>query len=74
MFKLENEELIQESKTYSGRVECLILKIKDDFILYGDLMNSLTVLRYNTAEQQFEEVNIDDSNDPCFDDCCLDCS
>ena len=58
MFKLENEELIQESKIYSGRVECLTLKIKDDFVLYGDLMNSLTVLRYNPTEQQFEEVKI----------------
>ena len=56
MYKFENDELIQESKTYNGRVECLRLKIKDDFILYGDLMNSLTVLRYHTTEERFEEV------------------
>jgi hypothetical protein len=47
LYKLENQELTTQSKPYIGRVECLTLKIKDDFILYGDLMQSLTVLRYN---------------------------
>jgi len=56
LYKFENNELIQQSKTYNGRVECLSLKIKDDFILYGDIMNSLAVLRYNTSDNKFEEV------------------
>ncbi len=53
---MENHELTQQSKPYIGRIECLKLKIKDDFILFGDLMNSLTILRYNNDENKFEEV------------------
>jgi hypothetical protein len=54
---LDNQELIQQSKPYVDQhVECLQLKIKDDFILCGDLMKSLTVLRYNNNENKFEEV------------------
>jgi DNA damage-binding protein 1 len=45
-----------ESKPYVGRVECLTLKIKDDFVLYGDLMQSLTVLRFNYELFKFEEI------------------
>jgi hypothetical protein len=33
------------------------LQIKDDFILFGDLLGSLTILRYNIDENKFEEVN-----------------
>ncbi len=33
------------------------MKIKDDFVLFNDLMKSITVLRYNTDEGKFEEVN-----------------
>jgi hypothetical protein len=42
------------------------LKIKDDFILYGDLMNSLTILRYNTDENKFEEVEKNKNEEECF--------
>ncbi len=56
-FSLENHELIQQSKPYIGRVECLELQIKDDFILFGDLLGSLTILRYNIDENKFQEVN-----------------
>ncbi|CAF1555514.1 unnamed protein product, partial [Rotaria sordida] len=55
-FSLENHELIQLSKTSIECVECLELKVKDDFILTGDLMRSLTVLRYNVDENKFENI------------------
>jgi len=66
LYKFENQELIQQSKAYPGRVECLKLKIKDDFILYGDLMNSLTILRYNTDENKFEEVEKNKNEEESF--------
>ncbi|CAM4789835.1 unnamed protein product [Rotaria magnacalcarata] len=59
-FSLENHELIQLAKTSVDYVECLQLKVKDDFILFGDLMKSLTVLRYNADEKKFENI----ANDP----------
>jgi len=39
--------------------------MKDDFILFGDLMNSLTVLRYNNDEEKFEEVKISTRKKKC---------
>jgi hypothetical protein len=41
---------------YLGHIDCLQVKIKDDFVLFNDLMKSLTVLRYNVDEGKFEEV------------------
>ncbi len=32
------------------------MKSKDDFVLFNDLMKSITILRYNTDEGKFEEV------------------
>ncbi|CAF4245853.1 unnamed protein product, partial [Rotaria sp. Silwood2] len=53
---LENHELIQLSKISTDFVECLELKVKDDFILTGDLMRSLTIFRYNVDENKFENI------------------
>ncbi|CAF3432385.1 unnamed protein product [Rotaria sp. Silwood1] len=55
-FSLENHELIQLSQTSTESVECLELKVKDDFILTGDLMRSLTIFRYNIDENKFENI------------------
>lgn len=41
---------------YLGHIDCLQLKIKDDFVLFHDLMKSLTVLRYSVDDGKFEEV------------------
>jgi hypothetical protein len=32
------------------------VKSKDDFVLFNDLMKSITILRYNTDEGKFDEV------------------
>ncbi len=55
-FSIDNHDLILLSKTQIEYIECLHLKIKDDFILFGDLMKSLTILRFNSDENKFEEV------------------
>ncbi|CAF0914954.1 unnamed protein product [Adineta steineri] len=55
-FSLEKQELIQQPESYMGRMKCLELKIKDDFILFSDLLGSLTILRYNINENKFEEI------------------
>jgi len=41
---------------YLGHIDCLQLKVKDDFILFSDLMKSITLLRYNVDETKFEEI------------------
>ncbi|CAF1229242.1 unnamed protein product [Adineta steineri] len=53
-FSPQNHELIQLTQ-YLGHIDCLQVKIKDDFVLFNDLMKSITVLRYNTDEGKFEE-------------------
>ncbi|CAF3984446.1 unnamed protein product, partial [Adineta steineri] len=54
-FSPQNHELIQLTQ-YLGHIDCLQVKIKDDFVLFNDLMKSITVLRYNTDEGKFEEI------------------
>ena len=51
----QNHELDQITQ-YLGTIDCLQVKIKDDFILYNDLMKSITVLRYNVDDGKLEEV------------------
>jgi hypothetical protein len=41
---------------YLGHIDCLQVKSKDDFVLFNDLMKSITILRYNTDEGKFDEV------------------
>jgi hypothetical protein len=41
---------------YLGHIDCLQVKFKDDFVLFNDLMKSITILRYNVDEAKFEEV------------------
>ncbi|UJR27073.1 hypothetical protein I4U23_008375 [Adineta vaga] len=55
-YSSQKSELTQLSKSYIARVECLELKVKDDFILFNDLLGSMTVLRYKTDEHIFEEI------------------
>lgn len=57
MYKLsaQNHELTQLTQ-YLGHIDCLQVKIKDDFVLFNDLMKSITILRYNVDEGKFEEV------------------
>ncbi|CAF1345272.1 unnamed protein product [Rotaria magnacalcarata] len=57
LYKLssQNHELVQLTQ-YLGHIDCLQLKIKDDFVLFNDLMKSITVLRYNVDEGKFEEI------------------
>lgn len=58
LYKLSTQthELVPLAQ-YLGHIDCLQLKIKDDFVLFSDLMKSVTVLRYNVDETKFEEVN-----------------
>lgn len=57
LYKLspQTHELIQLTQ-YLGHIDCLQVKVKDDFILFNDLMKSLTILRFNTNEGKFEEI------------------
>ena len=50
------EKLIPMCAPFIGYIECFQLKIKDDFILFGDLMHSATILRFNFDEKKFEKV------------------
>ncbi|CAF0797251.1 unnamed protein product [Didymodactylos carnosus] len=54
-FSPNNQELVLITQ-YTGYFETLQLKIKDDFVLFCDMMKSLTVLRYNLVENKFEEI------------------
>ncbi|CAF0840644.1 unnamed protein product [Didymodactylos carnosus] len=54
-FSPDKQELVLTTQ-YLGHVETLQIKIKDDFVLFCDLMKSLTVLRYNLVENKFEEI------------------
>ena len=49
-------ELVQEFPAYTGHIECLQLKVKDDFVLFCDLMQSLTLLRCNVNEKKLEKI------------------
>lgn len=60
LFQLSEDKskLIEESEAYRGHMECLQLKVKDDFIIASDLMNSLTVLRHDGVQKKkLEQVN-----------------
>ena len=57
-FSTENLDLVQECPAFTGHIECLQLKVKDDFVLFCDLMQSLTLLRYDANEKKFERVRI----------------
>ncbi|CAF5122900.1 unnamed protein product, partial [Rotaria sp. Silwood1] len=57
LYKLSSQthELTQLTQ-YLGHIDCLQVKIKDDFVLFTDLMKSITVLRYNVDDGKFEEI------------------
>ncbi|CAF4702782.1 unnamed protein product, partial [Rotaria sp. Silwood2] len=57
LYKLSSQthELTQLTQ-YLGHIDCLQVKIKDDFVLFNDLMKSITVLRYNVDDGKFEEI------------------
>ena len=59
MYKLsaQDHELVQLTQ-HLGSIDSLQVKVKDDFVLFHDLMRSVTVLRYNVDDGKFEEVNI----------------
>ncbi|CAF1046921.1 unnamed protein product [Rotaria sordida] len=54
-FSPQTHELTQLTQ-YLGHIDCLQVKIKDDFVLFNDLMKSITVLRYNVDDGKFEEI------------------
>merc|ERR1711871_915697 len=50
LFKLEEE------CSHHGHITALFLKVRGDFVVVGDIMKSICLLRYKPAEKVLEEI------------------
>lgn len=62
MFRLTDGVLVPIC-SYTGHIASLILSSRDDYVLIGDLMNSVTVLAYKPATDAYSEDLVEVSND-----------